>query len=131
MILSNEPGYYKAGEYGIRIENLVLVVEGPKVAGAEKPLNAFETLTLAPIDRRLIERKLLDAGEVAWLDAYHARVARDADAAGRRRDAALARRRDPPARARRGSTDPARPDDASRRPGERSCTTGLRARKPE
>jgi Xaa-Pro aminopeptidase len=75
MILSNEPGYYKAGEYGIRIENLVLVVEGPKVEGAEKPLNAFETLTLAPIDRRLIERKLLDAGEVAWLDAYHLRVA--------------------------------------------------------
>jgi Xaa-Pro aminopeptidase len=76
MILSNEPGYYKAGEYGIRIENLVLVVEGPKVAGAEKPLNAFETLTLAPIDRRLIEPKLLDADEVAWLDTYHARVAK-------------------------------------------------------
>jgi Xaa-Pro aminopeptidase len=75
MILSNEPGYYKAGEYGIRIENLVLVVEGPKAEGAEKPLNAFETLTLAPIDRRLIERKLLDAGETAWLDGYHARVA--------------------------------------------------------
>ena len=75
MILSNEPGYYKAGEYGIRIENLVLVVEGPKIAGAEKPLNAFETLTFAPIDRRLIEQGLLDAGEVSWLDAYHARVA--------------------------------------------------------
>ena len=54
MILSNEPGYYKTGAYGIRIENLVLVIEGPKVAGAEKPLNAFETLTLAPIDRRLV-----------------------------------------------------------------------------
>jgi Xaa-Pro aminopeptidase len=52
------------------------VVEGAKVAGAEKVLNAFETLTLAPIDRRLIERKLLDAGEMAWLDAYHAEVAR-------------------------------------------------------
>ena len=76
MILSNEPGYYKAGEYGIRIENLVLVVEGPKVAGAEKPLNAFETLTLAPIDRRLIVAKLLDPGETAWLDAYHASVAK-------------------------------------------------------
>jgi len=59
MILSNEPGYYKAGEYGIRIENLVLVIDGEKIAGAEKPLNAFETLTLAPIDRRLIELKLL------------------------------------------------------------------------
>jgi Xaa-Pro aminopeptidase len=76
MILSNEPGYYKAGAYGIRIENLVLVVESPKVEGAEKPLNAFETLTLAPIDRRLIETKLLDAGEVAWLDGYHAWVAK-------------------------------------------------------
>src|SRR3954464_6052712 len=75
MILSNEPGYYKTGAYGIRIENLVLVVEGPKVEGAEKPLNAFETLTLVPIDRRLIERTLLDKDEVAWLDAYHARVA--------------------------------------------------------
>ena len=54
MILSNEPGYYKTGEYGIRIENLVLVVAAAPVAGAEKPLNAFETLTLAPIDRRLV-----------------------------------------------------------------------------
>jgi Xaa-Pro aminopeptidase len=80
MILSNEPGYYKAGEYGIRIENLVLVVEGPSVEGAEKPLNAFETLTLVPIDQRLIERSLLDAGEIAWLDAYHARVARELSA---------------------------------------------------
>src|SRR5580765_3042983 len=77
MILSNEPGYYKAGEYGIRIENLVLVVEGAKVAGAEKVLNAFETLTLAPIDRRLIELKLLTAAEISWLDAYHARVAQE------------------------------------------------------
>jgi Xaa-Pro aminopeptidase len=77
MILSNEPGYYKAGEYGIRIENLVLVVEGPKVKGAEKPLHGFETLTLVPIDRRLIERKLLDPGETAWLDAYHTRVAKE------------------------------------------------------
>ena len=59
MILSNEPGYYKTGAYGIRIENLVLVVEAPPVAGAEKPLNAFETLTLAPIDRRLIDAALL------------------------------------------------------------------------
>jgi len=75
MILSNEPGYYKAGEYGIRIENLVLVVEGPKVAGGEKPLNAFETLTLAPIDRRLIEPALMTAAELSWFDDYHARVA--------------------------------------------------------
>jgi len=75
MILSNEPGYYKAGAYGIRIENLVLVTEGPKIAGAEKPLNAFETLTLAPIDQRLVQRDLLTAAEARWLDDYHARVA--------------------------------------------------------
>ncbi|MCC6887727.1 MAG: aminopeptidase P family protein [Hyphomicrobiales bacterium] len=74
MILSNEPGYYKTGAFGIRIENLVLVVEAPAVAGAEKPLNAFETLTLAPIDRRLLVRELMTASEIAWLDAYHARV---------------------------------------------------------
>ena len=55
MILSNEPGYYKTGAYGIRIENLVLVVAGPEIPGGERPLNAFETLTLAPIDRRLID----------------------------------------------------------------------------
>jgi Xaa-Pro aminopeptidase len=74
MILSNEPGYYRAGAYGIRIENLVLVKEAPSVAGAEKPLNAFETLTLAPIDVRLIEPRLLAPEEIAWLAAYHARV---------------------------------------------------------
>jgi Xaa-Pro aminopeptidase len=74
MILSNEPGYYKAGAFGIRIENLVLVTE-TNVDGAEKPVNAFETLTLAPIDRRLIEPRLMTAEEIAWLDAYHARVA--------------------------------------------------------
>ena len=77
MILSNEPGYYKAGHYGIRIENLVLVTEAPAVEGAEKPLNRFETLTLAPIDRRLVEPDLMTANEIAWLDAYHGRV-RDA-----------------------------------------------------
>jgi Xaa-Pro aminopeptidase len=75
MILSNEPGYYKTDGYGIRIENLVLVVEAPPAAGGEKPLNIFETLTLAPIDRRLIEPGLLSAVEAAWLDAYHAEVA--------------------------------------------------------
>ena len=74
MILSNEPGYYKTGEYGIRIENLVLVIEARPVAGAEKPLNAFETLTLAPIDRRLIVSKLLTVEERQWLNDYHARV---------------------------------------------------------
>jgi Xaa-Pro aminopeptidase len=75
MILSNEPGYYKAGAYGIRIENLVLVVEAAGVPGAEKALNAFETLTLAPIDRRLVVASMLTPDEMGWLDGYHARVA--------------------------------------------------------
>jgi Xaa-Pro aminopeptidase len=75
MIVSNEPGYYKTGAYGIRIENLVAVTELPAPAGAERPLLGFETLTLAPIDRSLVATGLLDAGERAWLDAYHARVA--------------------------------------------------------
>ena len=74
MILSNEPGYYRTGAYGIRIENLILVTEAAPVADAEKPLNAFETLTLAPIDARLVEPALLTGEEVAWFDAYHARV---------------------------------------------------------
>jgi Xaa-Pro aminopeptidase len=73
MILSNEPGYYKTGGYGIRIENLELVV-ATEIAGAEKPMNGFLALTLAPIDRRLIEVGMLSADELAWLDAYHARV---------------------------------------------------------
>lgn len=76
MILSNEPGYYKAGAYGIRIENLVLVTEGPSIAGGERPLNAFETLTLAPIDLRLVQRDLLTMDEMRWLDDYHASVER-------------------------------------------------------
>jgi Xaa-Pro aminopeptidase len=75
MILSNEPGYYKTGAYGIRIENLVLVIEAAAVPNAEKPLNAFETLTLAPIDRRLIIPEMLSLEEAVWLDRYHARVA--------------------------------------------------------
>ena len=83
MILSNEPGYYKTGAYGIRIENLVLVVAGPEIAGGERPLNAFETLTLAPIDRRLIDPGLMTPDEIAWLDGYHARVAETLGAAGR------------------------------------------------
>jgi Xaa-Pro aminopeptidase len=73
MILSNEPGYYKTDGYGIRIENLELVV-GLDIEGAEKSMNAFETLTLAPIDRRLIDLYMLSADELSWLNAYHARV---------------------------------------------------------
>jgi len=73
MILSNEPGYYKAGAYGIRIENLVTVIEDPR-PGDERPMLAFETLTLAPIDRNLVDKSLLAPAEIAWLNAYHARV---------------------------------------------------------
>ena len=73
MILSNEPGYYKTDGFGIRIENLELVVAAD-IKGAEKPMNAFETLTLAPIDRRLIDVAMLSKDELDWLNAYHARV---------------------------------------------------------
>ena len=73
MILSNEPGYYKTGEYGIRIENLVLVVD-KQVEGAEKEMLGFETLTHAPIERRLVVREMLSADERAWLNEYHADV---------------------------------------------------------
>ena len=72
MIVSNEPGYYKTGAYGIRIENLVLVQ--PVAGEGEREMLGFETLTLAPIDRNLIETSLLDDEEIAWLDAYHKRV---------------------------------------------------------
>jgi Xaa-Pro aminopeptidase len=74
MILSNEPGYYKVGHFGIRIENLVAVTDAETLPGGERPMMAFETLTLAAIDRRAIDVERLDAGERAWLDAYHARV---------------------------------------------------------
>ncbi len=74
MILSNEPGYYKEGEYGIRIENLILVEEPAAVEGGDIPMHGFETLTLAPIDGRLVVPELLTAEERNWLNAYHARV---------------------------------------------------------
>ena len=74
MIVSNEPGYYKTGEYGIRIENLVEVVAVTRPVGGERDLLGFATLTLAPIDRAAIDGTLLTAPEVAWLDAYHATV---------------------------------------------------------
>jgi len=73
MIVSNEPGYYKTSEYGIRIENLV-VVQPAEGSRGERDMLCFETLTLAPIDRTLVDLDLLEAGEIAWLDAYHARV---------------------------------------------------------
>ena len=75
MILSNEPGYYKTDAFGIRIENLELVT-AIDIPGAEKPMNGFETLTLAPIDRRLIDRRI-SKKEVMWLNDYHARVRRE------------------------------------------------------
>jgi Xaa-Pro aminopeptidase len=76
MICSNEPGYYKAGAYGIRIENLVLVTLAQDLVGGDAPMLGFETLTLAPIDRRLIEIALMSADELAWLNAYHTQVFR-------------------------------------------------------
>ncbi len=73
MILSNEPGYYKAGEYGIRIENLILVEER-MIAGAEGAFCGFETLTFVPIDRALVDVALLTPAERAWWNDYHART---------------------------------------------------------
>jgi Xaa-Pro aminopeptidase len=74
MILSNEPGYYKAGEYGIRIENLQVVTEAAQIPGGERPMLGFETLTFAPIDRACIEVDLLTDEERAQLNGYHAEV---------------------------------------------------------
>jgi len=73
MMLSNEPGYYKAADYGIRIENLLLVVERD-IPGGDLPMLGFETLTFVPIERSLIVPALLTDAERAWVDAYHARV---------------------------------------------------------
>ena len=70
MLISNEPGFYRTGDYGIRTENLVLVCPHPEISGSL----CFETVTFAPYDRRLIDTRLLEAGEIAWVDAYHARV---------------------------------------------------------
>ena len=69
MILSNEPGYYKAGEYGIRIENLIVVQRDP---GSE--MLSFETITFAPIDLALVDTSIMTPEEIAWLNAYHAEV---------------------------------------------------------
>jgi Xaa-Pro aminopeptidase len=74
MIVSNEPGYYKPGAYGIRIENLVVVVPVAPASETGPEMLGFETLTLVPIDRNLVDRALMTADDVAWLDAYHARV---------------------------------------------------------
>lgn len=76
MIVSNEPGYYKDGEYGIRIENLQYVTEPQAINGGERKMHSFETLTLAPIDRRLILVDLLSPQELEWLNNYHSKVAK-------------------------------------------------------
>ncbi len=73
MVCSNEPGFYKTGAFGIRIENLVVVRE-PEDVGGERPMMSFETITLVPIDLNLVESSLLTDGERGWLNAYHARV---------------------------------------------------------
>lgn len=74
MMLSNEPGYYKEGAYGIRCENLIVVTAPEEIAGGDIAMHGFETLTLTPFDRRLVKVELLTAGELAWLNAYHERV---------------------------------------------------------
>lgn len=74
MMLSNEPGYYKEGAYGIRIENLILVTPAEQIEGGDIAVHGLETLTLAPIDKRLIRTDLLTRDELHWLDQYHARV---------------------------------------------------------
>lgn len=74
MILSNEPGYYREGAFGIRIENLVLVEEAPPLVDPQRRWLAFRTLTFVPIDRRLIVASMLSQGERDWLNAYHAEV---------------------------------------------------------
>jgi Xaa-Pro aminopeptidase len=74
MILSNEPGYYRPGRFGIRTENLIAVTEPSVPEGGDRPMLGFETLTLTPIERRLIDPALLGPDDTAWLDNYHARV---------------------------------------------------------
>ena len=74
MIVSNEPGYYKHGAYGIRIENLLVVINIDNQVRTNKKMLGFETLTVAPIDLSLVERALLSDEEAAWLNSYHSRV---------------------------------------------------------
>ena len=77
MIVSNEPGYYKQDDYGIRIENLQFVTQAKSPRDAEREMLGFETLTLAPLDRKLIEEGMLTSDEWRWVDAYHARVMKE------------------------------------------------------
>lgn len=91
MILSNEPAYYREEEYGIRIENLILVVEDSALSGADTPYYSFETLTLCPIDLRLVKREILSKDEVRWLNGYHQRVRQEVAPLLDRADAAWLR----------------------------------------
>jgi Xaa-Pro aminopeptidase len=77
MILSIEPGYYKEEEYGLRVENLALVVKDPDRTSETSPFYTFETLTLCPIELRLLNKDLLTKDEVSWLNAYHRRVRKE------------------------------------------------------
>jgi Xaa-Pro aminopeptidase len=77
MILSVEPGFYKKGEYGLRVENLVLVVRDPVRSSKRPPFYTFETLTLCPIELRLLNKAILTKEEVDWLNAYHQRVQKE------------------------------------------------------
>ncbi len=74
MILSDEPGYYREGEYGIRWENLMVVSKATKIRGGDRKMMSFETLTMVPIDLKLIDPKLMSADEIDWLNDYHAKV---------------------------------------------------------
>ncbi len=77
MIVSNEPGYYREGHYGIRLENLLAVTEPETIPGGETPMMSFETLTLVPFDRRLVVTEMLNDEEREWLNAYHSRVRKE------------------------------------------------------
>ena len=74
MVVSNEPGFYKTDAYGIRIENLVAVIKLPRPDGADRDVYGFESLTLAPLDRNLVDLSLLSKWEINWVDGYHVRV---------------------------------------------------------
>ena len=123
MIVSNEPGYYRTGQFGIRIENLELVMPADAIAGGERPMLGFETLTLIPIDTRLVDTSLLARDEIAWLDAYHARVPRGGRPASRREHPVLARAGDPAAR-------PLLPQLNPNGPGRSHPRDGHRRRRP-
>ena len=71
MIVSNEPGYYRTGKFGIRLENLVIVREAMDLIDGDQPMLGFETITLAPFDHRLIEPTIMTDDELHWLNAYH------------------------------------------------------------